>query len=132
MMMQAHSNGWMNIMAVTQELLDMTVLEEFRETAGDAVFLEIGETFVEQIALIISRIEESSCLDDLDCLERNAHELAGAAGAFGGKALAAAAREVMAVGRTGDVEKTRTLIPSLANTGRETLEAFRRYCASLS
>ncbi len=113
-------------------LLNVSILEELRETAGDEVFQEIGETFSEQIELIVGRFEDAGCLGDIDCLERNAHELAGAAGTFGAPALASCARDVMAAGRTGNLEQAQARIAPLTETGRATLAAFKCYCASLS
>jgi HPt (histidine-containing phosphotransfer) domain-containing protein len=131
MMTTAVSNAWIQIMVAAHDLLDLSVLEELRESAGNAVFLEIGETFTEQIALIVSRLEEPACQNALDCLERNAHELAGAAGTFGATALAACARDMMVAGRAGDLEKTRALVAPLSGISSRTLLAFADYCASL-
>lgn len=118
-------------MAATHDLLDLAVLQELRETTGDAVFQEIGETFAEQIALIVPRLEDPACQAEVACLERYAHELAGASGSFGAKALATGAREMMEAGRTGDLAATRALVPNLSNISALTLEAFARYCESL-
>ncbi len=119
-------------MVPTHDLLDLSVLQELRETVGDTVFQEIGETFAEQIALIVERLDDPACQNQIECLERNAHELAGAAGSFGATALAECARDVMLAGRAGNLDNTRALIPELATTSAMTLDAFARYCTSLS
>jgi HPt (histidine-containing phosphotransfer) domain-containing protein len=126
-----HADWWQVMVASDQEVLDRAVLEELRDAAGGDAFLEIAQTFTEQIGLIVERLVAPECLADLDCLERNAHELAGAAGTFGAPSLTTQARAVMAACRENDGAAARDQIAPLVTTAQTTLDAFNRYCQEL-
>jgi len=114
------------------DILDEAVLRDLLDSAGEEVFREIGETFAEQVDLLVNQARDSAGEGDVERFQRTAHELAGAAGTFGALALANQARIIMDLCRKGDRDDALAQLPGLVEIAEETQAAFGAYLDRLS
>ncbi|CTP90491.1 two-component system sensor-response regulator hybrid protein [Xanthomonas translucens pv. phlei] len=86
-------------------VLDIAVLDELREVAGDATSAQIVELFLGDAPQLIQRMEQACAIPQLDPLRDAAHTLKSSAANVGALALSAAAARIEAGVRAHQLER---------------------------
>ncbi|WP_188074175.1 hybrid sensor histidine kinase/response regulator [Xanthomonas translucens] len=86
-------------------VLDIAVLDELRELAGNATTAQIVELFLGDAPQLIQRMEQASAIPQLDPLRDAAHTLKSSAANVGALALSAAAARIEAGVRAHQLER---------------------------
>jgi CheY-like chemotaxis protein len=105
--------------------IDRETLARLLESVGPEVGRRLVQSFVEDVAAALDKVEEARATRDIAVLERQSHTLDGLAATFGVTTLALAAREVNHACRRHEGRKAIELAETLARDGRAALEAFR-------
>lgn len=79
---------------MTQTVIDPTVLNELKDTAGAEFVAELLDTFFEEAPDLLAEMRQALEAGDVPALQRAAHSLKSNASTFGALPLAALARAV--------------------------------------
>jgi HPt (histidine-containing phosphotransfer) domain-containing protein len=90
---------------MSQPVIDSTVFNELKETAGTDFVVELVDTFLEEAPGLLAEMQRAFASGDRPALKRAAHSLKSNASTFGAMPLAALARAV----ELGDAPSTAAL-----------------------
>ena len=111
---------------MSESLIDRSVFDELRETAGDEFVTELVETFLEEAQGMLAELKTAVVNSDADAFRRAAHSMKSNANVFGASVLAELARtlELSGLGQASDAEaleaefaRTAEVLRGLINAG---------------
>ena len=111
---------------MSESLIDQSVFDALRETAGDDFAAELVNTFLEEAPGMLADLKAAAGGGDADAYRRAAHSLKSNANVFGASALAELARrlELSGLGQASDAadleaeyERTAAALRGLIDAG---------------
>lgn len=117
----------MNLFGDNRDLLDHRAMQAMRDAVGAAVFDEIFDDALFEIAERLDRIDDLIAAGDLGRAGRVAHDLVAVAGSIGLSAISLVSAGLEAACRDGDVATATILAGRLSPIGRDSLLAARDF-----
>lgn len=118
---------WVNLFGDNRDLLDHRAMQAMRDAVGAAVFDEIFDDALFEIAERLDRIDDLIAAGDLGRAGRVAHDLVAVAGSIGLSAISLVSAGLEAACRDGDVATATILAARLSPIGRDSLLAARDF-----
>lgn len=118
---------WVNLFGDNRDLLDHRAMQAMRDAVGAAVFDEIFDDALFEIAERLDRIDDLIAAGDLGRAGRVAHDLVAVAGSIGLSAISLVSAGLEAACRDGDVATATILAGRLSPIGRDSLLAARDF-----
>jgi len=113
---------------MNENLIDLTVYAELKETTGPEFVLELVDTFLEEAPGMLSDLREARVDDDADRFRQAAHSLKSNANIFGAVALAAQARTLELEGLDNDPARDEAALTELEATYASAAAALKALC----
>ncbi|MBM3907652.1 MAG: Hpt domain-containing protein [Gemmatimonadetes bacterium] len=106
-------------------VIDAVVLGRLQQEHDAEVLGAVIDLFVEDVPVLLTALDAALAAGDVEAFRRHAHTMKSNADTFGATTLAALARELEEIARTGSLRVDDRLAP-LGAASREAVEALQR------
>ena len=106
-------------------VIDATVFARLQQEHDAEVLGAVIDLFVEEVPLLLTQLDAALAAGDVEAFRRHAHTIKSNADTLGATALAALARELEDIARSGSLRVDDRLAP-LGAASRDAIDALKR------
>ncbi|MGA9531414.1 MAG: Hpt domain-containing protein [Anaerolineales bacterium] len=111
---------------MTNNLVDMAILEEMRDTTDPDFALELIDTYIDDSAELIEAMRSALTAGDADAFRRAAHSLKSNSATVGAAELSSMAKDLERMGRDGELKDAQPTMEAAASMFEQVREALER------